>query len=73
MLGQKKKKSSYSLFFKQANFFLSFYILTRSLSTMETPPFSQQAAYVIHIILVYIYGILLVTLFLLSLGNRPQG
>ncbi|KAI8338477.1 glycosyltransferase family 2 protein [Chlamydoabsidia padenii] len=59
--------------FALGNFFLSFYILTRSLSIMEYPPFSQKAAYIIHIILVYVYGILLVTLFLLSLGNRPQG
>ncbi|CAO3598922.1 unnamed protein product [Absidia cylindrospora] len=59
--------------FALGNFFLSFYILTRSLSTMESPPFSQKAASIIHIILVYIYAILLVTLFLLSLGNRPQG
>ncbi|KAI8082981.1 chitin synthase 1 [Halteromyces radiatus] len=59
--------------FALGNFFLSFYILTRSLSTMESPPFSQKAASIIHTILVYIYGILLVTLFLLSLGNRPQG
>ncbi|ORX51940.1 chitin synthase 1 [Hesseltinella vesiculosa] len=59
--------------FALGNFFISFYILTRAIADMDHPPFPSQVANIVHIILVYIYGVLLVTLFLLALGNRPQG
>ncbi|KAI9305734.1 chitin synthase 1 [Cunninghamella echinulata] len=59
--------------FSLGNYFLSFFILTRSLSTMDNPPFSKEVANAFYITLVYIYGILLLVIVLLSLGNRPQG
>ncbi|KAI8065518.1 chitin synthase-domain-containing protein [Gongronella butleri] len=59
--------------FALGNFFISFYILTSAIGEVPNPPFSPQAANIVHVVLVYIYGVLLVTLFLLALGNRPQG
>ncbi|KAF7727457.1 hypothetical protein EC973_007526 [Apophysomyces ossiformis] len=40
---------------------------------MENPPFAQYTAYIIHVVLTYIYVVLLIVLFLGSMGNRPQG
>ncbi|CAO3637898.1 unnamed protein product [Cunninghamella blakesleeana] len=59
--------------FALGNYFLSFYILTRSLVNMDNPPFSENIASAFFITLVYIYGVLLMVTAILSLGNRPQG
>lgn len=59
--------------FGLGNFFLSFYILTRSLAVMQNPPFSPSVADLVHKILTYIYAVLIICLFLIAMGNRPQG
>ncbi|KAG2197370.1 hypothetical protein INT46_008367 [Mucor plumbeus] len=59
--------------FALGNFFLSFYILTGSLAVMEQPPFSSEIADIVHTVLTYIYAVLIICLFLISMGNRPQG
>ncbi|KAI8366232.1 chitin synthase 1 [Blakeslea trispora] len=59
--------------FALGNFFISFYILTKSLSTMAYPPFDKNTADKVHIALTYIYAVLIICLFLMSMGNRPQG
>ncbi|KAI8877991.1 glycosyltransferase family 2 protein [Backusella circina FSU 941] len=59
--------------FALANFFLSFYILTGSLSSMDDPPFAHRTADIIHTVLTYIYAVIMINLFLISMGNRPQG
>ncbi|ORZ01326.1 chitin synthase 1 [Syncephalastrum racemosum] len=59
--------------FALGNFFLIFYILTRSLSTMTHPPFDKDSAERVHVALTYIYIVLLIILFLIAMGNRPQG
>lgn len=40
---------------------------------MEQPPFSPEIADTIHTVLTYIYAILIICLFLIAMGNRPQG
>lgn len=57
----------------KGNFFLSFYILTGSLAVMQQPPFSAQIADIVHTVLTYIYAVLTICLFLIAMGNRPQG
>lgn len=57
----------------QGQFFLSFFILTQSLVTIQNPPFSPSAANIVHQILTYVYLILIIVLFLIAMGNRPQG
>ncbi|CDS10378.1 hypothetical protein LRAMOSA03054 [Lichtheimia ramosa] len=59
--------------FALANFFLSFYILTRALSTMTNPPYDRETAHNVHVGLTYVYVVLLIVLFLFAMGNRPQG
>ncbi|KAL7331635.1 Chitin synthase, class 2 [Mucor circinelloides] len=59
--------------FALGNFFLSFYILTGSLAVMQQPPFSAKAADIVHTVLTYIYAVLIICLFLIAMGNRPQG
>jgi chitin synthase len=57
----------------QGQFFLSFFILTQSLVTIQNPPFSPSAANIVHQILTNVYLILIIVLFLIAMGNRPQG
>ncbi|CAO3669386.1 unnamed protein product [Umbelopsis vinacea] len=59
--------------FAIGQFFLSFFILTQSLVTIQNPPFSPSAANIVHQILTYVYLILIIVLFLIAMGNRPQG
>ncbi|KAI7851910.1 chitin synthase 1 [Circinella umbellata] len=61
--------------FAMGNFYLTFYILTRALAAdaLDPRPFSQTVANVLHIVLNYIYILLLILQFILALGNRPQG
>ncbi|KAI9243443.1 chitin synthase 1 [Phascolomyces articulosus] len=59
--------------FALGNFFLCFYIITLSLSTIQHTPFDPETAKNVHIGLTYVYIVLLIILFLFSMGNRPQG
>ncbi|GAB5593934.1 Chitin synthase [Umbelopsis nana] len=59
--------------FAIGQFFLSFFILTQSLVTIQNPPYSPSAASIAHQILTYVYLILIIVLFLIAMGNRPQG
>ncbi|CAM0143133.1 unnamed protein product [Umbelopsis sp. WA50703] len=59
--------------FAIGQFFLSFFILTQSLTTVQPPPYSPDAANIVHQILTYVYLILIIVLFLIAMGNRPQG
>ena len=55
----------------QGNFFISFFVLTNAL---EDPAIiGGKGIEVINTILKYSYGGLLLTCFILALGNRPQG
>lgn len=57
--------------FALGNYFISFVILSES---MEDPSFHLgKGIHIVNIILEYMYVGLLVTCFLLALGNRPQG
>ncbi|KAK2465800.1 hypothetical protein APHAL10511_002344 [Amanita phalloides] len=56
--------------FALANYFIAFVILATAL---ENPSFHFQHIHIFNIILEYVYVGLLVTCFILSLGNRPQG
>lgn len=40
---------------------------------LDPKPFSANAANIIHIVLNYIYALLLIVQFIMALGNRPQG
>ncbi|KAI9314163.1 chitin synthase 1 [Dichotomocladium elegans] len=59
--------------FALGNFFLSFFILTGALGSLANPPFDPKTADNVHIGLTYVYVVLLIVLFLFSMGNRPQG
>ncbi|KAH8551554.1 chitin synthase 1 [Umbelopsis sp. PMI_123] len=59
--------------FAIGQFFLSFFILTQAIVTIQNPPFSSNVASIIHQILTYVYLILFIVLFLIAMGNRPQG
>ncbi|KAI9287907.1 chitin synthase 1 [Umbelopsis sp. AD052] len=59
--------------FAIGQFFLSFFILTQAIVTIQNPPFSSSVASIIHQILTYVYLILIIVLFLIAMGNRPQG
>ncbi|KAI9486061.1 MAG: chitin synthase 1 [Benjaminiella poitrasii] len=70
--------TSYNMLFSWfalGNFYLTFFILTQGLSaeSLTPKPFSAQAANVVHIVLNYIYCLLIIIQFMLALGNRPQG
>ncbi|TFK68451.1 glycosyltransferase family 2 protein [Pluteus cervinus] len=56
--------------FGLANYYIAFSILSDS---MEDPSFHLKGIHIVNIILNYFYLGLLVTCFILSLGNRPQG
>lgn len=59
----------------QGNFYLTFYILTKALGadTLDPQPFSPDIANILHTVLNYIYGLLMIVQFVIALGNRPQG
>ncbi|KAI9268533.1 chitin synthase 1 [Helicostylum pulchrum] len=61
--------------FALGNFYLTFYILTRALTEegLNPKPFPAATADIIHIVLNYIYVLLIIVQFILALGNRPQG
>ncbi|KAI8384634.1 chitin synthase 1 [Radiomyces spectabilis] len=68
----------YNLFFSwvaMGNFYLIFYILTTSMEseTLNPKPYSSEVAQILHIVLNYIYVLLLVVQFIVAMGNRPQG
>ena len=55
----------------QGNFFISFFVLTNALEDPKI--FGGKAIEVLNTILKYSYVGLLLTCFILALGNRPQG
>jgi len=59
--------------FAIGNFYLTFFILTESLGTLENPPFPAGVANVLHQTLNYIYILLIAIQFIMAMGNRPQG
>ncbi|KAI8341591.1 chitin synthase 1 [Choanephora cucurbitarum] len=61
--------------FALGNFYLAFFILTRTLASddLEPKPFGYQAATTIHTVLNYIYVLLIIIQFVMALGNRLQG
>ncbi|KAK5801928.1 glycosyltransferase family 2 protein [Linnemannia elongata] len=60
--------------FAIANIYLTFYILANSLTIPGNSPFGENsAAKVLFIMLRYAYQFLVITMFVLSLGNRPTG
>ncbi|KAI9316417.1 chitin synthase 1 [Dichotomocladium elegans] len=61
--------------FAMANFYLTFFILTRAMAdpSLDPAPFSPAVANVFHTVLNYVYLLLLIVQFVLALGNRPQG
>ncbi|KAF9953736.1 Chitin synthase, class 1 [Mortierella alpina] len=60
--------------FAIANIYLTFYILSNSLTVPENSPFGDNGvAKALFIILQYIYQFLVITMFVLSMGNRPTG
>lgn len=40
---------------------------------MTHPPFDKDSAERVHVALTYVYIVLLIILFLIAMGNRPQG
>ena len=54
----------------QGNYFISFTILSESL---EDKSFNLNGIHVVNVILEYVYLGLLILVYILSLGNRPQG
>ncbi|KAI7874287.1 chitin synthase 1 [Lichtheimia hyalospora FSU 10163] len=70
--------NTYNLIFSWfaiGNFYLTFYILTKALGadTLDPKPFSSDIANILHTVLNYIYGLLMIVQFVIALGNRPQG
>ncbi|KAI9322292.1 chitin synthase 1 [Dichotomocladium elegans] len=61
--------------FAIGNFYLTFYILTTALSSdsLDPKPFSSNIAGILHTVLNYVYCLLMIIVFIISLGNRPQG
>ncbi|KAI7870953.1 chitin synthase 1 [Spinellus fusiger] len=61
--------------FAIGNFYLIFFIMTTSMESdqLTVKPYSADIASVIHIVLNYIYFVLLVIQFIIAMGNRPQG
>ena len=54
----------------QGNYYISFTILSEAL---EDPSFNIKGIHVVNVILEYVYLGLLILVYILSLGNRPQG
>ncbi|KAL0094521.1 chitin synthase 1, partial [Phycomyces blakesleeanus] len=61
--------------FALGNFYLIFYIMTTSMysDSLDPKPFSPYVASILHIVLNYVYVLLLVVQFIIAMGNRPQG
>ncbi|OZJ04234.1 Chitin synthase 1 [Bifiguratus adelaidae] len=59
--------------FAIGNFYLTFFILTQSLSEMQQPPFDPSVANILHTVLQYVYIVLLILQLVMAMGNRPQG
>ncbi|ORX47248.1 chitin synthase 2 [Hesseltinella vesiculosa] len=61
--------------FAMGNFYLTFYILTLALGSdnLKEKPFSPQVANILHLVLNYIYELLIIIQFIMAMGNRPQG
>ncbi|KAG0257987.1 Chitin synthase, class 1 [Mortierella polycephala] len=60
--------------FAIANIYLTFYILSNSLTVPENSPFGDNGvAKGLFVFLQYIYQFLVIVMFVLSLGNRPTG
>ncbi|KAF9926481.1 Chitin synthase, class 1 [Linnemannia zychae] len=60
--------------FAIANIYLTFYILANSLTIPGNSPFGDNsAAKVLFVFLRYVYQFLVITMFVLSMGNRPTG
>ena len=60
-----------SRFLSQGNYYISFIILSEAME--DTSFHLGNGIHILNVILEYLYLGLLVTCFLLSLGNRPQG
>ncbi|KAL9538021.1 hypothetical protein MBANPS3_011259 [Mucor bainieri] len=56
-----------------ANFYLTFYFVTKSLAAPEMDPFGNGWGDRIFLSLRYLYIFLFITSFICSMGNRPQG
>ncbi|KAI7905099.1 chitin synthase 1 [Cokeromyces recurvatus] len=70
--------ASYNMLFSWfalGNFYLTFFILIQALGaeSLQPKPFPAHVADVIHVVLNYIYILLIIIQFILALGNRPQG
>lgn len=70
--------NTYNLFFSWfalGNFYLTFYILTQALASdsLVDKPFSTEVASILHLVLNYMYVLLIIVQFIIALGNRPQG
>ncbi|KAK9468701.1 chitin synthase-domain-containing protein [Lipomyces arxii] len=61
------------MYFSLANFFLTFYFITGSLSDPEVDPFGHNGGFYIFVVLKIICITLIGSQFIISLGNRPQG
>lgn len=60
-------------FFSLANFYLTFYFVSGSLSNSDTDPFGHNIGRYIFTVLRYTLVLVICTQFILSMGNRPQG
>ncbi|KAK7208461.1 chitin synthase-domain-containing protein [Myxozyma melibiosi] len=60
-------------FFSMANYFLTVYFITGSLSDDSVDPFGTSGGFYIFVILKILMTILIASQFIISLGNRPQG
>ncbi|KAI8064971.1 chitin synthase 1 [Thamnidium elegans] len=56
-----------------ANFYLTFYFVTKSLASADMDPFGNGWGDCIFLTLRYLYIFFLITSFICSMGNRPQG
>ncbi|CAO3626245.1 unnamed protein product [Cunninghamella blakesleeana] len=56
-----------------ANFYLTFYFLSKSLALKQNDPFSKGWGDHVFYILSYLYTFLIIVSFICSMGNRPQG
>ncbi|KAI9485571.1 MAG: chitin synthase 1 [Benjaminiella poitrasii] len=59
--------------FSVGNFFIAFYLITKSLAAPDVDPFGNGWGGRIADICKYIYAFLLFVIFICSMGNRPQG
>ncbi|KAF9913231.1 Chitin synthase, class 1 [Lobosporangium transversale] len=60
--------------FAIANIYLTFYILSNSLTVPENSPFGDNGvAKGLFVFLKYVYEFLVIAMFVLSMGNRPTG